>query len=249
MTITVELPLDTGELLEKALDKARDDEVLEMPDITNTSWSARQADAFVNMVGEYLSGDNSEGHSNDNYLITVHVDQSALAGGEGRSALPIESVKRLCCDSHAVVITEDDKGEPLSIGRKSRIVPTALQRALRARDNNCCTFPGCHNQRYLHNHHVKHWSNSGETNLDNLMLLCTRHHTLVHEGGFRIKKDFQDRWTFLRPDGIAVPECGYRSQDMIDEDCSEAIEIPPAGGLLCRAENKVAEPPPPAYLH
>jgi hypothetical protein len=249
MTITVELPLDTGELVEKALDKARDDEVLTMPDLADTSWSTRQADAFVNMLGEYLSGDNNDGHSNDNYLVTVHVDQSALAGGEGRSALPIESVKRLCCDGHAVVITEDETGEPLSIGRKSRIVPVAMQRALRARDSDCCTFPGCHNRRFLHNHHVKHWSNNGETNLDNLMLLCTRHHTLVHEGGFRIEKDFQDRWSFLRPDGIAVPECGYRSQDMIDEDLSEVVEIPPAGGLLSKAINQVSEPPPPAYLH
>jgi Domain of unknown function (DUF222)/HNH endonuclease len=255
MMITVELPLDTGELVEKALDKARDDELLATPDLADTSWSMRQADAFVNMVGTYLSGNNEDTHSNDNYLVTVHVDQSALAGGEGRSALPIESVKRLCCDSHAVVITEDDKGEPLSIGRKSRIVPTAMQRALRARDNNCCTFPGCHNRRFLHNHHVKHWSDSGETNLDNLMLLCTRHHTLVHEGGFRIEKDFQDRWSFLRPDGIAVPRFGYRSQDMIDADiypkgtCSEAVEIPPAGGLLNGVENKVFEPLPPAYLH
>jgi len=255
MMITVELPLDTGELVEKALDKARDDEVLAMPDLADTSWSTRQADAFVNMVGEYLSGDDRDGHSNDNYLVTVHVDQSALAGGEGRSALPIESVKRLCCDSQVLVITEDEKGEPLSIGRKSRIVPVAMQRALRSRDSNCCTFPGCNNQRFLHNHHVKHWSNSGETNLENLMLLCTRHHTLVHEGGFRIEKDFQDRWTFLRPDGIAVPECGYSSQDMIDEDLypkgtwSEVLEIPPAGGLLSTGGNKVSEPPPPVYLH
>jgi len=249
VTITVELPLDTGELIEKALDKARDDEVLAIPAIADTSWSTRQADAFVNMVGEYLSGDHREGHSNDNYLVTVHVDQSALAGGEGRSSLPIESVKRMCCDSHAVVITEDDKGEPLSIGRKSRIVPLAMQRALRARDNNCCTFPGCPNRRFLHCHHVTHWSRSGETNLDNLMLLCTRHHTLVHEGGFRIEKDFQDRWIFLRPDGIAVPKFGYRSRDMIDEVFSEGVEIPPAGGLLSTGENKVSESPSPAYLH
>jgi hypothetical protein len=86
-------------------------------------------------------------------------------------------------------------------------------------------------------------------------LLCTRHHTLVHEGGFRIEKDFQDRWSFLRPDGIAVPRFGYRSTDMIDADiypkgtCSEAVEIPPAGGLLNGVENKVFEPLPPAYLH
>jgi len=240
MTITIDLPLDTGELLEKALDKARDDEQLHVPDLVEASWSVRQADAFLNLVNEYLLGGTSEGHANDNYLVTVHVDQTALAGGDGRSALPIESVKRLCCDSHAVVITENDEGQPLSIGRKTRIIPTAIQRALRARDNNCCTFPGCHNHRFLHSHHVEHWSNGGETSLDNLVLLCTRHHTLVHEGGFRISKDFLNNWAFFRPDGIAVPSIGYISG--ADEDA-------PAGGLLSVAERVAREPSPPVYLH
>ena len=240
MTITVELPLDTGELVEKALDKARDDEVLQVPDLADTCWSTRQADAFVNMVSEYLSGNPGEDHANDNYLVTVHVDQSALAGSEGRSALPIESVKRLCCDSHAVVITEDETGEPLSIGRKTRVVPKAIQRALRSRDNGCCRFPGCKNRRYLHSHHVEHWSNGGETSLENLMLLCTKHHTLVHEGGFRIEKDFQDQWYFVRPGRIALPDCGYLSRP---------YENPPRGGLLSVAEKLVSEPPPPVYWH
>jgi len=240
MTITVELPLDTGELLEKALDVARDDEVLNIPDLADTAWSTRQADAFVNVVRGFLGGNGDERQAGDNYLVTVHVDQSALAGGAGRSALPIESVKRLCCDSHAVVIIEDETGEPLSIGRKTRIVPQAIQRALRSRDNACCKFPGCKNRRYLHSHHVEHWSNGGETSLDNLMLLCTRHHTLVHEGGFRIERDFQNRWYFLRPDGIAVPECGY---------VSRPVDNPPRGGLLSVAEKVVQEPPAPVYLH
>jgi hypothetical protein len=240
MVVTVELPMDTGELIEKALDKARDDECLDIPDLVDTSWSTRQADAFVNMVSDYLSGKKNEGSTNGNYLVTVHVDHAALAGGEGRSALPIESVKRLCCDSKAVVITENENGEPLSIGRKTRIVPTAIERALRARDNNCCTFPGCHNRRYLHSHHVEHWSNGGETNLENLISLCTKHHTLVHEGGFRIEKDYADRWYFMRPDGIAVPECGY---------VSRTYENPPRGGLLSVAEKSVSELPPPVYLH
>jgi hypothetical protein len=240
MVVTVELPMDTGELIEKALDKARDDECLGTPDLVDTSWPTRQADAFVNMVSDYLSGKKNVGSTNDNYLVTVHVDQAALVGGEGRSALPIESVKRLCCDSKAVVITENENGEPLSIGRKTRIVPAAIERALRARDNNCCTFPGCRNRRYLHSHHVEHWSNGGETSLDNLMSLCTKHHTLVHEGGFRIEKDYADRWYFLRPDGIAVPECGY---------VSRPYENPPCGGYLSVAEKSVSELPPPVYLH
>jgi len=154
MIITVELPVDAGQLAEKALDKARDDEALGIPDIADTSWSTRQADAFVNLVTGYPSGgDDAE---NDNHLITVHVEQSALCGAEGRAGLPIESVKRLCCDSHALVITEDSSCEPLSIGRKSRIIPKAISRAVRARDNNCCTFPGCRNQRFLNCHHVEH---------------------------------------------------------------------------------------------
>jgi hypothetical protein len=238
MTITAELPLDTGELLEKALDKARDDEVLEVPDLVDTSWSVRQADAFVNVLNSYLSG--AGGTNNDNYLVTIHVDESALANGDGRAAVPLEAVKRRCCDGRAVVVTETADGEPLGIGRKSRIIPKAIERAVRARDNNCCSFPGCNNHRFLECHHVEHWANGGETAMDNLLLLCTKHHTLVHEGGFRIDKDFLDNWAFFRPDGIAVPEVGY---------VSRMDEYPPAGGLLSVAESLVKEPPPPCYLH
>ena len=249
LSITIDLPFEAGELLEKALDKARDDECLQVPDLVDTSWSKRQADAFVTLIKDYLAGSEADQGRSDNYLVNVHVDQSALAGEAGRSSLPIETVKRLCCDGHAVVLTEDDKGQPLSIGRKSRIVPRAIERAVRARDNNCCTFPGCHNKRYLHIHHVEHWSNGGETSLDNLMLLCTKHHTLVHEGGFRIQKNFQDQWRFFRPDGIAVPDCGYVANDMLDDGIGEAYENPPRGGLLSALEKLVNEPPPPDYLH
>jgi len=238
MVVTVELPLDTGALVEKALDRARNDEVLEIPDLVDTSWSTRQADAFVNLVTAYLSGEG--GNGGDNHLVTIHVDQSALAGEGGRAALPLESVKRLCCDGHAVVISETEDGEPLNIGRRSRLIPKAIERAVRSRDRNTCTFPGCHNHRFLHCHHVEHWSNGGETAVDNLLLLCTKHHSLVHEGGFRIEKDFQDRWAFKRPDGIGVPDVGY---------VSRLYENPPAGGSLSVAENSTREPPAPVYFH
>lgn len=237
MVISVELPLDTGELFEKALDKARDDKAVEIPDLTDASWSTRQADAFVDMVNGYLSG--QSGKSDENYVVTVHVDEAALSGRGGRSAVPIESVKRLCCDNHAVVITETKDGQPLSIGRKSRIVPKAIERAIRTRDNNCCVFPGCENRRFLHCHHVEHWANGGETSLENLMLLCTKHHTLVHEGGFRIEKNFLDNWCFVRPDGIGVPDCGY---------ISVAYNNPSAGELLSVPEKRISEPPP-LYSH
>ena len=94
MTITIELPLETGELLEKALDRARDDAPSLTPEGVNESWSAIQADALIAVANTYLSGggEPSTGAS-DNYQVTIHVDRSALANGDGRSSLPIESAK------------------------------------------------------------------------------------------------------------------------------------------------------------
>jgi len=223
MTMTVELPLETGELVEKALDRSRDSSALQTPELADQSWSVQQADALVTVVSAYLSGNGeSSASTSDNYQVTVHVDRSALAEGEGRSSLPIESVKRLCCDGDAVVIVENEEGEPLSVGRKTRTVPTAIKRALQARDKGC-VFPGCHHTRFVDAHHVKHWSAGGETSLENLILLCSRHHRLVHEGGFRIERDFQNKWFFKRPDGRAVPSCGYQAQDLIDDELGTDI--------------------------
>jgi len=265
MTITIELPVETGELVAKAIDKARDDSASRV-EFVDESFSARQADAMVSMASGYLSGNAEQTrNTSDDYLVTIHVDQSALATGNGRSNLPIESVKRLCCDGHAVVIGEDENGEPLNIGRKTRTVSTAIKRALIARDKSCA-FPGCHHTRFVDAHHIEHWSAGGETSLDNLMLLCSQHHKLVHESGFTIERDYQNHWFFKRPDGRAVPVCGYRANDMIDDDIgdvsrragprSELINNPPAGGLLTGTDNFMSglgpalrEPPPPAYWH
>ena len=251
MTITIELPMETGELVEKAIDKARDDSMSNV-EFVDDSWSARQADAMVSMANSYLSGNAGQTrNTSDDYVVTIHVDQSALTNGNGRSSLPIESVKRLCCDGHAVVIGEDENGEPLNIGRKTRTVPTAIKRALMARDKSCA-FPGCQHTRFVDAHHIEHWSAGGETSLDNLMLLCSQHHKLVHEGGFTIQRDYQNHWFFKRSDGRAVPACGYRAKDMIDDDAGEFSELfnnPPAGGLLTTAKNFVSEPSPPAYWH
>lgn len=111
----------------------------------------------------------------------------------------------------------------MNIGRKTRVVPAAIKRAVWARDRGC-RFPGCGRKRYVDAHHVKHWSAGGETSLDNLMLLCPEHHRLVHEGGFRIEKDYRDRWFFKRLDGRAVPACGYRWEDTTDIDVDSADE-------------------------
>ena len=222
ITITVELPIETGELVDKALDRSVDASAASGAEFSEDSWNAQRADALVEMAKSYLSGD-MQGTSGtpDHYQVTVHVDESALRGSAGRSGLPVETVRRIACDSSVVVLVKDMHGDPLSVGRKTRIVPAAIERALWARDKGC-RFPGCGRKRYVHAHHIVHWSAGGETSLANLMLLCTKHHALVHEGGFRIQKDYKDRWFFKRPDGRAVPACGYRPEDVTDDEVETA---------------------------
>jgi len=266
MTITVELPLEAGELIDKALDKARESGASQSPEFADESWSAQQADALVSMATVYLTGQREASTaSSENYQVTVHVDRSALSEGHGRSGLPIESVRRLCCDGETVVIVEDEDGEPLNVGRKTRTVPTAIKRALWSRDKGC-VFPGCRNKRFVDAHHIRHWAAGGETSLDNLLLLCTRHHRLVHEGGFAIAKDYLDRWYFKRPDGQAVPTCGYSFLDTLDDDIDAIVDAngsalnmnpsaegcPSAEGLPALLHKSppwsVAERSPPEYL-
>jgi hypothetical protein len=80
-----------------------------------------------------------------------------------------------------------------------------MQRALRSRDDGC-RFPGCTHDRFVDAHHIRHWANGGETSLDNLALLCRRHHRLVHEGGFGVERTADGALRFTRPDGLAIAE-------------------------------------------
>jgi hypothetical protein len=125
-------------------------------------------------------------------------------------ALALDTARRLACDATIVGLVENADGELLDIGRKSGSIPSAISRALRARDAGC-RFPGCDRTRFTEGHHVEHWADGGETKLGNLVTLCGFHHRLVHEGGFDSKATDDDVLVFTRPDGRRVEEHGARS--------------------------------------
>ena len=217
MTISIEVPIESGEIVTGAIDRAIEaGEGASGPEFEEASWHTQQADALVAVARAYLDGgsrqDVSASSTADHYQVVVHVDEAALRGGEGRSDLPIETVKRLACDGSLVAVVENAAGEPLSIGRKRRSVPPAIRRALWSRDRGC-SFPGCCNRRFVDAHHVRHWSEGGETSLANLVLLCSHHHRLVHEGGYGIRRDAEGQIYFRRADGRVIPRCGYDPED------------------------------------
>lgn len=76
--------------------------------------------------------------------------------------------------------------------------------ALTVRDGDRCQFPGCTHTRHLHAHHVRSWLFGGPTDIDNLVLICSHHHRLIHDLGYRIHRQ-GGQWEFRRPDGTPIP--------------------------------------------
>ncbi|MGZ5327203.1 MAG: DUF222 domain-containing protein, partial [Actinomycetota bacterium] len=130
----------------------------------------------------------------DRSTIVVHASLETLAGAERNAEIedgPViapETARRLACDGRIQIVAEDEQGDPLRLGRLTRVPSATMLRQLRHRDREC-RFPGCERRRFTNAHHVRWWSRGGRTDLDNLVLLCTFHHRLVHEGGWIVGLD------------------------------------------------------------
>jgi Domain of unknown function (DUF222)/HNH endonuclease len=90
------------------------------------------------------------------------------------------------------------------LGRSHREATTALRELLGTLDGERCRFPGCTRRKNLHAHHVLYWSDGGRTDLDNLVLVCARHHTLIHTQGFALRLHPDRRLDVHTPDGAAI---------------------------------------------
>jgi len=223
--ISGRLTAEQGVLLQKALDlgleqlfqeqKNVPDEVEAQQEASHpvsesfsNSFEARRSDALARMAEAFIANTNSQANGGDACLVNIHTDVDTLmADGEGATSqtedggrVSAETSRRLACDASVVHWLDTHKGEPLSIGRKSRTVPPAIRRALQRRDKGC-RFPGCTCTRFVDAHHIHHWADGGETSMENLVLLCRRHHRLVHEEGYGIQVGAFGEITFTLPDG------------------------------------------------
>ncbi len=175
----------------------------------------RRADAF-GLVAEAALGRGLGGADattgGDHHQVVVHVDAEALADRsdsghavvEGGTNVSAETSRRLACDASKGDMRHARDGSTLDVGRKTRTVPPAVRRALRFRDRGC-RFPGC-GVRICDAHHVKHWADGGATRLDNLVLLCRRHHRAVHEEGFKVLLHRSGSVDFFTPNGLRIEE-------------------------------------------
>ncbi len=220
--------LDAAEqvLFEEGLDEASSKEARNARG-RRPNLARRRADAIGRVAEAALAGGLDKGTRGDRYQVVVHVEASAAVaaetcecgpsidptrGSSGRSPTTIEGIggvsaetsRRIACDSSLVLMTHDETGRTLDVGRRTRVIPPALRRALDHRDGGC-RFPGC-GIRHTDAHHLTHWADGGETRLDNLVLLCRRHHRCVHEEGYAVDLDETGTIRFRDPRGKVMTQ-------------------------------------------
>ena len=114
-------------------------------------------------------------------------------GADTEFSLPISSktVERWACDCNLTRVLMQDS-VPIDVGRSQRTIRGPQRRALNARDKHCA-WPGCERPAsYCDGHHLRHWKDGGGLELENMVLLCGRHHWMVHEGGWQLVKTDED---------------------------------------------------------
>ena len=215
LVLICRLPAEAGARVMKALDVAIEGLPVYEHVPAGTSkqvvpFSRRRADALACIAESFLAHDVLESPGADRQQIVVHVAAETLRFGsagcceiEYGPSIPAESARRFSCDASIVTLVEDEDGEPLNVGRRTRLISAPLRRLLTARDKGC-RFPGCANARYIDMHHIKHWANGGETKPSNLVSLCRFHHRAVHEEGFDVRVLDDGALRFVRPDGYPV---------------------------------------------
>ncbi len=204
---------DVGLMLHQAIEKMSDSiyhaqaraESSSEPDacgdtagIDYTSPSQLRADAFSVLVRNSITQYNNK-RAQPLPLISVDVDYNQLCDRAGYNPLHKKHVDtkssdlsasillKLACDAKIIRQITDGKSNILEQGRTTRVVSPALRHFLHRRDQHC-TFPGCDRPgNWCDAHHIVHWANGGETNKENLVLLCSTHHTEVHDRDYEIE--------------------------------------------------------------
>jgi len=208
-----DLDPETGETLLTALRAVLDAESRSSGEGDHRMPAQRRADALGEVCRQWLDHADRPTVAGEKPHVAVTVDAEALRDGAGEPSEldhvgPIDPAvaRRVTCDASIRRVVLAGPSEPLDIGRRTPVVPPAMRRAVIVRDRHC-RFPGCDRPHtWCDAHHVVHWADGGPTALPNLVLVCRRHHRMVHvRGGFRLEL-VDGRPMFRRPDGSLLED-------------------------------------------
>ena len=194
-----DLDADDGAIVTTALRVAesRDDE-----GETRTP-AQRRADALVDVCRFFLDNQTTKTGGRHRPHVNLIVDLEDFSGGiVGGARLAMSVLERYCCDSAIHRVLTDGRAGILDVGTATRVLTAAMWTALVIRDGHC-RFPGCDRPAtWCDGHHIRWVSKNGPTNLENLVLLCRRHHKKLHQPGWHAKLLPDATFEVTNPDGI-----------------------------------------------
>ena len=167
----------------------------------------RLADALVELAGHALDSGVIPDRGSQRAHLQVTTSLETLLSRVGAPAadlelsLPISSkcVERLACDCNVTRILLNADSMVIDVGRTERRIKGATRKALNHRDRHC-RWPGCDRPAsWSQGHHLKHWIDGGQSDLANLVLLCHRHHWMVHEGRWQLVKQDDGNYLTIPP--------------------------------------------------
>ena len=201
----------TGGSLKAALDHLakpapRSKDELAVPDPRTRG--QRTADA-LGLMAKLALGAIGSGGEVDRPRVVIHAPlHGPVAESDQTGPLTERWLARHLCDATLQAVFTGPDGKDLTLGRARRTVSVRQRRALVARDGGCA-IPGCHAPgAWCDGHHVRWWSKGGRTDLDNLALLCPRHHTDVHSGVWAL--EIRDGVPWARPPTWVDPHQRWR---------------------------------------
>jgi hypothetical protein len=236
-TIGGVLPAEVGTMLRRALDAqttrnaqtGRDDAAAS----SGSSGSSESAeplealrlDALVELVNAGHTALAAGAGVEVRPLIVIHryPDGDELESGP---PIPLSVTEQYACDADTLTATHHcDKGheedtrldenrvEGNRYSRRRRTPTDALRRLIKERDQGC-RWPGCGRQHHLHAHHIVEYTDGGPTTKNNLIMLCSRHHPLLHRHGWTIIGNPNGKITFNRP-GLVWPALNEASIERV----------------------------------
>jgi hypothetical protein len=165
----------------------------------------RRADALVEVCDKALADGELPDHGGDRPQVVVTVAYEVLrreldtATLDTGARITPDQARRLACDAQLIPAVLGGDRAVLDLGHSRRLFTGALRRALVLRDGGCA-FPGCDRPaRWCSGHHIRHWSDGGDTSLDNAVLLCGFHHCTIHRGHWEVRLATDGRPRFIPP--------------------------------------------------
>ncbi len=171
------------------------------------------ADAFVDIVRLAIDADPGTlfGARRPAVRVSITTEQLQSATGHGViegtvDAVTVEGIDRLVCDAGIVALHFDCDGNCINVGRDQRLFTQRQRVALAERDGGC-RIPGCHRPpSQCEAHHIDEWHRqNGRTDLIDGVLLCRRHHMLLHNNHWQIVREASDYWLVPPPSVSSDP--------------------------------------------